>query len=170
MFEVGFVGSIPNVLRRGGIFYFRRAVPVDLRHRLRKCELTRSLATAEHKLAKLRSRKLYIISERVFDVVRAEPMLKDTQLAEIVQDFYETVISEENKFRLKGGAISEEQRQGRIEYPSGLSSKAVNVGGSSAALLGPVMPKHAKTIKVVAKNKPLIVTSMFMKTLKSIVT
>lgn len=116
MFEVGFVGSIPNVLRRGGIFYFRRAVPVDLRRRLCKCELTRSLATADHKLAKLRSRKLYIISERVFDVVRAEPMLEDAQLAEIVKDFYETVISEENKFRLKGGAISEEQRQGRIEY------------------------------------------------------
>ena len=46
MFEVGFVGSIQNVLRRGGIFYFRRAVPVELRHRLRKRELTRSLATS----------------------------------------------------------------------------------------------------------------------------
>ena len=116
MFEVGFVGSIPNVLRRGGIFRFRRAVPVDLRTRMRKCELTRSLGTASSKLAKLRSRKLYIVSEKAFDVVRARPMLKNTQLAEIVKDFYETVILEENRFRLKGGSISEEQRQGRITY------------------------------------------------------
>jgi len=83
---------------------------------MRKCELTRSLGTASSKLAKLRSRKLYIVSEKVFDVVRARPMLKNTQLAEIVKDFYETVILEENRFRLKGGSISEEQRQGRITY------------------------------------------------------
>jgi len=100
------MGSIPNVLRRGGVFHFRRAVPTHLRQQLNKCELTRSLDTANFKLAKIRSRKLYIISKDVFEAARTRPMLNEVQLAEIVKDFYETVFSEENKFRLKSSSLS----------------------------------------------------------------
>jgi hypothetical protein len=43
-------------------------------------------------------------------------MLSDAQLADIVKDFYETVISEENKARLKNPPITEYLRLSRIEY------------------------------------------------------
>jgi hypothetical protein len=84
--------SIPNVIRRGNVLHFRRAVPVELRAHLRRGELTRSLQTDSFKAAKVRSRALYIASEHLFDRVRVTPVLADDQLAGLVRDFYATVI------------------------------------------------------------------------------
>ena len=41
------MGSVPNAVRRGGIFHFRRAIPVDLQPLFNRAELTCSLRTAD---------------------------------------------------------------------------------------------------------------------------
>ena len=78
--------AIPNIVRRGGIYHFRRAVPLDLTSVLGRRELTRSLETADIRAAQLRSRALYLASERLFHQVRVSTMLSEDQLATLVQD------------------------------------------------------------------------------------
>ncbi|NFV81878.1 DUF6538 domain-containing protein [Magnetospirillum aberrantis] len=109
--------SIPNAVRRGNTFHFRRAVPTDIRAILGRRELTRSLDTSDARDARIRARQLYIVSETLFDTVRTLPiaMLTTDKLAKLVQTFYETVLLEENKKRLLQGVISAEQRQTEIE-------------------------------------------------------
>jgi hypothetical protein len=73
------VRSIPNVLLRGNVFHFRRAVPVYIRHKLRRTELTCTLKTCDASSAKLKSRALYIASEHFFKRLHEVPMLSDEQ-------------------------------------------------------------------------------------------
>jgi hypothetical protein len=128
------VRSIPNVLLRGNVFYFRRAVPVYIRHKLRRTELTCTLKTCDASTAKLKSRALYIASEHFFKRLRETPMLSDEQLSHIVRDFYETVIRQENALRLHGQPLSEEARQARIAHYKEVSERTKqSLGGNQFA-------------------------------------
>jgi hypothetical protein len=105
------VKSIPNVVRRAQVFHFRRVVPIDLRSKLRRTELTCTLHTGDAATAKLTSRLLYVTSESLFEKVRNSPMLSEEQLSVLVKDFYATVISQENALRLGvSQPINEEAR------------------------------------------------------------
>jgi integrase len=85
---------------RGRAFYFRRRVPADLRERLGRRELVRSLATVDPRAARTRAYRLYLASEGLFAGVRATPMLTDAELSLLVQDFYASVLQGDDAVRL----------------------------------------------------------------------
>lgn len=118
------MGSIPHAIRRGSVYHFRRAIPLDLRRLLERRELTCSLKTTCTKAARIAAQALYIASERLFDSLRIAPMLSEDQLARLVQDFYATLIERENAWRLKGGALTEEARQARIAHYTDVATTA----------------------------------------------
>lgn len=109
--------GVPNTQRRDGIYYFRRAVPGDVRPLLGRRELCCSLRTANPGVAGGTARLLYIRSEELFARLRRSPMLSETDLARMVQDFYATVLERENQLRLLGRlSMDEEGRQARLQY------------------------------------------------------
>lgn len=118
------MGSIPNVVRRGTIYHFRRAVPLALCPRLRRCELLRSLQTSKPLTARARTSELYAMSEILFAAASAPTMLSEEQLARLVQDFYRTVLDRENEARLQAGFITDEIRLKRQAYYAELASRS----------------------------------------------
>ncbi|WP_018261578.1 site-specific integrase [Methylobacterium sp. WSM2598] len=108
------MARLANVTRRAGIFHFRRVVPPDLRARLQRRELVRSLGTTIRSAAKLRADLLYRASERLF--VAARIMLPQDQIARLVQDFYELVLVIDDHWRLLGGALSDEDHAAHAAY------------------------------------------------------
>jgi len=71
------MGSIPNTVRRKGMFRFRRAVPAALQPFFIRAELTCSLCTADAALARRLPRCLYGCCEALFCAVRTTPMLSE---------------------------------------------------------------------------------------------
>lgn len=59
-----------NLVRRGGIYYFRCRVPNDLVARLGRAELSRSLATSNPDVARRRGRRAAHLVEQVWFLVR----------------------------------------------------------------------------------------------------
>ena len=124
--------AISNVVRRGGTYHFRRAVPVELRERIGRRELVRSLGSCNAKTARLLSDQLYGESEHLFELARQNPMLSDDQLARLVQDFYALVLQKEKSYRAKGRFVSEEQRAARAEYWRMIADKVRKALGANA--------------------------------------
>lgn len=91
-------------------------MPVELRERIGRRELVRSLGSCNAKTARLLSDRLYGESEQLFELARQNPMLSDDQLARLVQDFYALVLQSEKSHRSKGRFISEEHRAARAEH------------------------------------------------------
>lgn len=118
--------TLPNVVRRGVIFHFRRAVPKELRSRVGRTELVRSLETSDIQAAKQSSRRLYLLSEGLFEAVRGDPMLSKEEIELLVRDFYEQVLDQENTWRLRLGSIPEEVRQQRFEYYTEVAKSSKN--------------------------------------------
>lgn len=108
------MGSVANVVQRGRTFHFRRRVPIDLRRRLGRHELVRSLGTSDIRTAKLKACRLYVAAEELFSILRATPMLTDDQLAHLVRDFYDTMLAGENAGRLTRGPLPEGVREARV--------------------------------------------------------
>jgi hypothetical protein len=138
---------VRNVVQRNRIFHFRRGIPLDLRARFRRREITCSLRTAELHLAGIRARELYLAAESIFEESRRDPMLSDDQLAVIVQDFYGYVLDQENKLRLRLGRIPEEVRAKRAEHFRGVAQQArsdlgANEFGSVAFITEAMLRKH----------------------------
>ncbi len=136
-----------NVVQRNRIFHFRRVIPLDLRPRFRRGEITCSLRTSELHLAGIRARELYLAAESLFDESRCDPMLSDDQLAAIVQDFYGYVLDQENKLRLRHGRIPEEVRARRAEHFNTVAKQAradlgANEFGSVAFISQAMLRKH----------------------------
>jgi hypothetical protein len=86
------VAKIPNVVWRGGVYHFRRAIPARFRSRLNRLELTCSLQTADYARAKFLSRALYLASEQLFLTLRTDAMLTDEQLRCIAQELYRQIL------------------------------------------------------------------------------
>ncbi|WP_248311413.1 site-specific integrase [Bosea sp. ASV33] len=136
-----------NVVQRNRIFHFRRVIPLDLRPRFGRREITCSLRTSELHLAGIRARRLYLAAESLFEESRDNPMLTDDQLAAIVQDFYAHVLAEENKLRLRLGRIPEEVRTSRAEHFGQIAAQAradlgANEFGSVSFITQAMMRKH----------------------------
>ncbi|MDF2689648.1 MAG: integrase family protein [Microvirga sp.] len=94
------MGGLANLVLRGRVFYFRRRVPADLRERLGRRELVRSLGTIDQRAARSNACWLYLASEGLFTGLRATPMLTDTELSRLVQDFYASVLRGDDAVRL----------------------------------------------------------------------
>ena len=101
---------------RNGTFHFRRVVPDALKQALARRELTCSLGTSDPRVAKLAALRLYLASEQLFSAVRTEPMLSETQLARLVQDFYRSVLEKENIGRLSGIVLNDKWVEARRAY------------------------------------------------------
>jgi integrase len=103
--------AVPNSFRRHGVFYFRRAIPRDLRALLNRAELCCSLRTSDIGAARGLSRSLYLRSEELFEIARSSPMLSEADLARIVQEFYARVLEQDNHWRLaSAGPLDESMR------------------------------------------------------------
>lgn len=125
--ERGYVGmgSIPNTIRRGGVFHFRRAVPAALQPLFNRAELTCSLRTADVAVARRLSRCLYVCSEELFDAVRTAPMLSEQDIAAMVKDFYSSILAQDEATRLmRDDPIPEDRREHYIEHYGQLAERA----------------------------------------------
>lgn len=120
-----------NVIQRNRIFHFRRGIPLDLRSRFRRREITCSLRTSELHLAGIRSRELYLAAESLFEESRHNPMLTDDQLAAIVQDYYNYVLEREGRFRLQSGPMPPETRAMRAKFFHELAADTRNALGAN---------------------------------------
>lgn len=98
----------PNVVRRGGMFYFRRGVPKHLVDVLGRSEITVSLRTSDYRLGKLRSRRLYVASEFLFSALEGS-MLSEEVIGKLVRDFYEQVAQIDNTNRLQSAPLKPEE-------------------------------------------------------------
>ena len=125
--ERGYVGmgSIPNTIRRGGVFHFRRALPAALQPLFNRTELTCSLRTADPAVARRLSRCLYLCSEELFDAARAAPMLSEQDIAALVKDFYSSILAQDETARLmRDDPIPEERRAYYIEHYRQLAERS----------------------------------------------
>jgi integrase len=100
----------PNLIRRGGTYHFRRAVPCALRSAFGAHEYVRSLRTSDEKLASVKSRSLYVALENCFERLRSDPMLSPEEISDIVADFRSISLEIENLTR-QAEPLSEAQRQ-----------------------------------------------------------
>lgn len=113
-----------NVVLRGTVYHFRRGVPDDLRRRLKRRELVRSLGTGDIRAAKLAACRLYVASEGLFSALRGAPMLTEDQIAHLVQDFYAYILDRENAGRLARGSLPAGVREMRITQYATMADKA----------------------------------------------
>lgn len=103
----------PNVVRRGGTFYFRRAVPRRLAAAIGRRELKFSLSTADTKLARLRSRHLYVASEQLFARLEGT-MLTPEIIDRLVRDFYDLATEIDTLNRLSSPPLTPSQHEGLV--------------------------------------------------------
>jgi integrase len=119
------MGSVPNTVRRGGIFHFRRAVPAALQELFNRNELTCSLRTADVALARRLSRTLYVCTEELFDAVKAGPMLTDDDITALVKDFYRSILAQDEAVRLmRDDPIPEDRRAHYVEHYRQLAERS----------------------------------------------
>lgn len=93
------------MVRRGGMFYFRRGVPRHLVGVLGRREITASLRTSDIRLGRLRSRRLYVASETLFSALEGS-MLSEEVVGKLVRDFYDLVAQIDNMNRLQSSPLS----------------------------------------------------------------
>lgn len=142
-----------NVVQRNRIFHFRRGIPLDLRPRFRRREITCSLRTSDLHLAGIRARQLYLAAESLFEESRQNPMLTNDQLAVIVQDFYNHVLERDNALRLQGPNISDDMRAKWAEFyrKTAVHARAAlgrNDFSGVAGITQHMLAKHKLTEKV----------------------
>lgn len=78
--------SIPaHYFRRGNIFYFRQAIPPDLRHYFPTREYCHSLGTEIHTKAKQYSQELSAIIAPLFEQLRREPEMKSSEMINMLK-------------------------------------------------------------------------------------
>lgn len=86
------------VIRRGGVFHFRRVVPILLRPRIGRSELVRSLSTTVVSSARMRADTLYRNSEGLF--AAATYMISSDEISRLVKDFYQLTLTIDDHRRL----------------------------------------------------------------------
>ncbi len=117
--------SVPNTVRRHGVFYFRRVIPADLQPLIKRTELCCSLGTSDPGNARRLSRSLYLAAEDLFVRARIPEMLTDQTRARLVQDFYAMVLGQENAVRLRRRSpLDEETRLARVAHYADVAKMA----------------------------------------------
>lgn len=119
------MGSIPNTVRRAGTYHFRRAIPAELKSLFFLHELTCTLKTSEPSAARNLSRLMYLRSEELFAIVRCAPMLTEHDIADLVKDFYATIIARDDDVRLASDEPATEMMlTARIEHYRQLAERS----------------------------------------------
>ena len=119
------MGTVPNTIRRGGVFHFRRAVPKRLQHLFNRVELVCSLRTCDWVAARSLSRCLYVLAEDLFDVVRTTPVLSEQDISALVQDFYGVILAQDDTARLmRDDPIPAERRAYYVEHYKKLAERS----------------------------------------------
>lgn len=126
----------PNVIRRGGTFHFRRGVPKHLVERTGRRGLVVSLATSEVRLARLRSRQVYIASEMLFAKLE-RPMLSDETIKRVVSEFYSLVGEMDQLARLSSPPLGEAEHAALVPFlDEHLAATKVELGRGDYTLAG----------------------------------
>lgn len=89
--------KIKDLVRIGDTFYFRKAIPRSLTRRLGIREYKRSLKTKSLALARYRCRQASNYLEQFFEFVERMTELKQEQLLEIANSFFQTLLEEGNE-------------------------------------------------------------------------
>lgn len=82
----------PHLTLRGHTFYFRRAIPRNLRARLGRCELKASLKTSDRSVARIRCRELTNHFERLFLQIQSMPELTHEMINKLVRSYFKRVM------------------------------------------------------------------------------
>lgn len=85
--------SVPRLVRRGAVFYFRMAVPRDLIPRIQRGEIKVSLKTGDVLTATVRSRLLSNAFDVLFNRIVAMPHLDTATINERVRDYFQTCLN-----------------------------------------------------------------------------
>ena len=78
----------PHLIRRGDVFYFRRAVPVRLMGRLGRSEIRYSLKTRDLRTARIRCRHFSNLFDKLIARVEAMPNLNQQTINKVLRDFF----------------------------------------------------------------------------------
>jgi len=88
------LGHPNDLIQRGRVYYFRRAVPCDLRSRVGRKELKVSLKTTVFATAKLRCRKFSNRFEQMMDMVGIMPSLGKEKIEQLIRAFFSDLLSQ----------------------------------------------------------------------------
>ena len=89
----------PYLRRRGGRYYFRQRVPLDIADRFPVSEVTHPLRTVDFKAARRRAILLAMSIEAVFERVRRDRTLTRQQIEEIARDFLRSSLEADDALR-----------------------------------------------------------------------
>jgi len=87
------VGHPNDLVQRGRVFYFRRAVPCGLRGQVGRRELKLSLKTTELRTAKLRCRQFSNRFEQLMETVMAMAPLGKDKIEQLIRVFFSDLLS-----------------------------------------------------------------------------
>ena len=79
--------NFPYLLRRNGIYYFRRAIPNDLRYVLGRAEITKSLRTPDVKIARKLAITMSEELDNVFSRIRDGIQLLSNHDATLIESY-----------------------------------------------------------------------------------
>lgn len=118
------MGPQLHLVQRGRVFHFRRVVPAHARAAIGCRELGRTLQTSDPRIARLRAAPLYVITERIIETASQAMLLDEKLLARLVQDFYSSVLENENQSRIRGVYHSEEIVAARASFWASVATQS----------------------------------------------
>lgn len=93
---------VPHLELRGRIFYFRRAIPDNLKQQFGRSTFRVSLATSDRDVAVLRCRRLSLGLEHLIALVRTMPSLTAQRIDDIIKDVFVAKLREANEIVFLG--------------------------------------------------------------------
>lgn len=88
---------VPYLVKRGEIFYFRTAVPTELRNLFERDELKVSLRTRELRIATLRCRRFTVLFDQLVSKAKSMPPLSSEEVRRLVQSYFHSRLIEANE-------------------------------------------------------------------------
>lgn len=88
------VAKTEHLYRRGGIYYWRRRLPLNLSSKIGREDVARSLLTAAPKDARRRSRRLSAVTDEFFAVAQSDDSLSPETITQILQDLLRAELDE----------------------------------------------------------------------------
>ena len=121
---------LSHLTRRGDVFYFRRAIPVQLTAKLDRKEWKFSLRTSDRVVARLRCRECSNAFDQFMDVVSQMSTVDAKEINLLLRNFFETLLSEGEDiiFRIRDDASlnnteeTEEAERLKGEYQKEIAS------------------------------------------------
>lgn len=87
------VRNLPNLFRRGDVYYFRRAIPKDICNQLHRAELNWSLKTRDNCTARIRCRLFANRFEQFVRDIRRMPHLDKKAIDQMLRSYFADLVS-----------------------------------------------------------------------------